>query len=173
MRFHKELSLSSVHVEVCGKECGSDPMSVVTFAKQKKDTTTSTIRDAYDEIFCVVDVDEHTNLKDAIQTATDNHLDLIITNPCFEYWYLLHFTRSGAAITDRPKLRQDLSKLLGRKYEKSGCDFFDVLYPKTDTAIRNAQEILASQWQYEQDPTKCNPSTQVHRIIESIKKLAE
>ena len=83
-KFRKELNLSSVHVEVCGEECGSAPISVVDFAKQKKQSQTSTIRDDYDEIFCVVDVDDHTTLNDAIQTARDNDLDLIISNPCFE-----------------------------------------------------------------------------------------
>ena len=34
-KFRKELRLSSVKVEVCGEECGSAPISVVDFAKEK------------------------------------------------------------------------------------------------------------------------------------------
>ncbi len=171
-KFCKELNLSSVHVEVCGKECGSAPISVVDYAKQKKESQTSTIHDEYDKIFCVVDVDDHPTLADAIQKARDNDLELIISNPCFEYWYILHFERIGKAYISRPKLFHDLSQHLGQRYEKSGCDFFDIIYPRTDTAIRHSKKILSSQWQHEQDPCKCNPSTHVHRVIESIKNIA-
>ncbi len=171
-KFRKELSLTSVRVEVCGKECGSAPISVVNFAKEKKESQTSTIRDEYDEICCVVDVDDHPTLNDVIQTARDNDLELIISNPCFEYWYILHFERIGKAYISRAKLSRDLSQQLGQRYEKSGCDFFDIIYPRTDTAIRHSKEILSSQWQHEQDPCKCNPSTHVHRVLESIKNIA-
>lgn len=171
-KFRKELNLSSVHVEVCGKECGSAPISVVDYAKQKKQSQTSTIRDDYDEIFCVIDVDDRATLADVIQKARDNDLELIISNPCFEYWYILHFERIGSAYTRRPQLFHDLSQHLGQRYEKSGCDFFDTIYPLTDTAIRHSNEILSSQWQHKQDPCNCNPSTHVHRVIESIKNIA-
>lgn len=175
-KFRKELKLSSVHVEVCGKECGSAPTSVVDFAKQKKESQTSPIRDEYDNVFCVVDVDEHPpkTLKKAIQKARDNDLTLIISNPCFEYWYILHFKYTGTAYTNRPKLYQELSIHLGceGRYDKAKC-YFDKIYRHTDTAIKNAKQILSSHWQYEQDPIKCNPSTHVHRVIENIKSIAK
>ncbi len=172
-RFRKELRLSDRTIDVRGKECGSDPMSVVNYAKEKKKSVkNSTTLDGYDYIFCVVDVDEHTNLGDAIQTTRDNELDIIISNPCFEYWYILHFEKTGSSYNSRPKLNKRLSDHLRYKYEKSGCDFFEVVYPKTKTAIKNSKNILRSQWQYEDDPKKRNPSTHVHQVVECIMDIA-
>ena len=173
-RFRKKLHLGTVNVEICGEECGSAPISVVDFAKKKKsEIKTSTTRDDYDEIFCVVDVDEHITLGDAIQKARDNGLKLIISNPCFEYWYILHFEEAGSFYTNRPQLYKKLESLLGHRYEKSGCDFFETIYPRTKTAIGNAKAILSGQWHNEEDLSKCDPSTDVHRVVECIIDLHE
>ena len=56
--------LETVNVEVRG-ECGSDPVSVVKFAKQRyreeKDAG-----DAFDKVFCVFDKDGHSNYLPAL-----------------------------------------------------------------------------------------------------------
>ena len=167
------MHLQSTHVEVCGKECGSAPISVVNCAIEKKlQVTTNTTVDKYDEIFCVVDIDDHISLKDAIQKARDNDLELIISNPCFEYWYILHFKKTGSSYSNRPQLYKELETLLSCRYEKSSCGFFEKIYPLTETAIENAKAILRSQWQNETDLSKCNPSTTVYRVVESIMDIA-
>jgi hypothetical protein len=173
-KYRKKLSLRSVNVEVCGEECGSAPKSVVDFAKVKKlEVETSTVRDEYDVIFCVVDVDDHPSLGDAVQTARDNSLNLIISNPCFEYWYILHFERTGSSFSNRQQLYRKLESWLGHKYEKSGCDFFEIVYERTKTAIDNSKEILRSQWHNEEDLRQCDPSTHVHRVVECMKDIAQ
>ena len=169
----KTLRLGTVNVEVCGKECGSAPISVVNYAKEKKQSVkTSTRIDKYDEIFCVVDVDDHISLGDAVQTARDNGIDLIISNPCFEYWYILHFEKTSSSYNDRPQLYRSLEAHLERPYSKSGCDFFDVIYPLTQTAITNSEEVLCAHWHDEPDLRKCNPSTHVHRVVGCIMEIA-
>lgn len=171
-KFRTTLRLSTVNVEVCGKECGSAPISVVNYAKEKKQSVkTSTIIDGYDEIFCVVDVDEHNTLDDAVQTARDNGIDLIISNPCFEYWYILHFEKTGSPYNDRPQLYKGLKAHLKRPYSKSGCDFFEVIYPLTQTAITNSRDVLSEQWHNDPDLRDCNPSTHVHRVVECIMEI--
>jgi len=172
-KYRKKLSIRSVNVEVCGEECGSAPISVVDFAKVKKlEVETSTVRDDYDEIFCVVDVDDHPSLGDAVQTARDNSLNLIISNPCFEYWYILHFERTGSSFSNRQQLYRNLEGFLGQQYDKSGCDFFETVYPRTETAIDNSKEILRSQWHNEEDLRKCDPSTHVHIVVKCMKDIA-
>ena len=175
IKFRNELRLRSVNVEICGKECGPAPISVIDFAKKRKEEVkTSSIRDEYDEIFCVVDIDEH-ETDQAIQKARDNDLKIIISNPCFEYWYILHFERTGKSYSSRPKLYSSLKSHLnkhGYKHNKSGCDFFDVIYQRTETAIKNSNEILRSQYHNEPDLRKCNPSTHVHRVVECMRNIA-
>lgn len=68
-------SLNTVNVEVRG-DCGSDPMSIVNFAKQRyreeKDAG-----DPFNRIFCVFDKDGHTTYTrplDAIASATPKNI---------------------------------------------------------------------------------------------------
>ncbi|MBK7322562.1 MAG: RloB domain-containing protein [Candidatus Microthrix sp.] len=46
---------------------------------------------AHDEIWCVFDIDEHPNNPDAIQKAEAHGIQLAISNPCIELWFILHF----------------------------------------------------------------------------------
>lgn len=39
---------------------------------------------AYDAVWCVFDVDDHPYVREAIQQAHDNGLQLAVSNPCFE-----------------------------------------------------------------------------------------
>lgn len=179
----RKLELKPVNVEICGKECGSDPKSVVNYAQQRKnDAVNSPVRDSYDVVFCVVDVDKHKpdSLNAAIQKARDNDIKLIISNPCFEYWYILHFEKTGSKYYDHHKPQSDLRKTLGKiykdkhyKYDKGCCGFFDKVYPKTATAIKNSKAILREQHHNEGDLSKCNPSTHVHLVVECLKKIAK
>jgi hypothetical protein len=175
VRLRSELTLTSVTVEVYGKECGSAPISVVNYAiERKQEVETSSIRDKYDEIFCVIDIDEH-ETDQAIQKARDNNLNMIISNPCFEYWYILHFRKTGKSCP-RHKLCSELKKELKKRgckaYNKSGCDFIDQIYPLTKTAIKNAKDILKSQYHDESDLRKCDPSTHVYKIVECMELSA-
>jgi hypothetical protein len=46
---------------------------------------------AHDQIWCVFDIDEHPNVPQAIDLARRHEIDLSISNPCLELWFLLHF----------------------------------------------------------------------------------
>src|SRR5262249_6169262 len=53
---------------------------------------------AYNEVWCVFDVDEHPYLPDAIALARDHGIRLAISNPCIELWFVLHFADQSAYI---------------------------------------------------------------------------
>jgi hypothetical protein len=177
-KLRSKLRLKTVNVEVCGKECGAAPISVVDYAIAKKEEVkTSSIRDGYDDIFCVIDIDNHETLDRAIQKAKDNKLEIIISNPCFEYWYILHFEKTGKSYSSRPKLYSKLSAHLKKHgykpYKKSGCDFFDIIYPLRETAIENSKGILHSQYHNETDLRKCDPATHVHLVVGCMMDMAK
>ncbi len=71
---------------------GGDPKILVERAIQKKgeaDSAASRKNDsylAYDQVWCVCDVDQHPRLADALQQARDNGIDVALSNPCFELW---------------------------------------------------------------------------------------
>ena len=173
-KFRKKLRLSTVQVEICGKECGSAPISVVDCAIEKKKLVEiSSIRDEYDIIFCVIDVDTHTTLKAAMDKAIANDLKIILSNPCIEYWYILHFEKTGKAFHTSKSVEAYLKKNHIKGYSKGSDKIFDVIYPSTARAIRNSKAILRDQHHNESDLTKCNPSTHVHLVVECLNGIAK
>jgi len=53
---------------------------------------------AYDEVWCVFDVDDHPRLHEVEPMARDNGIHLAVSNPCIELWFMLHFRDQTAYI---------------------------------------------------------------------------
>ena len=49
----------------------------------------------------------------------------------------------------------------------------DVIYPKTNAAIKNSKEVLKEQHNDAEDLRDCNPSTHVHKIVEYFQNMAQ
>ena len=168
-----KLRLTSVEVEVYGKECGSAPISVVDHAIRKKKTArTSPVSDEYDHIYCVIDVDTHTTLDAAIIKARDQRLSIVLSKPCFEYWYILHFRRTGSPYHSSSSVVSDLRNDFP-SYDKGNIGIFELIYPDTETAIDRSKEVLRSQYHDNEDLRQCNPSTHVHRVVECLREISE
>lgn len=97
----------------------ADPESVVRYA--------STVRGQsdgmYDEVWCVVDVDEFDVAK-AVVAAHRTQVNLAISNPCFEYWLLLHFEACMAPLTCYDDVARRLRKHVPQ-YDKAALRFTD------------------------------------------------
>lgn len=172
----RRLRLTTVEVR---HAVGTDPVTIVNDAAECKRARAREVECGnfavpYDEVWCVFDVDEHPKIKTAISTAANNGISVGITNPCFEYWLLLHFTRSGATNLSRHQMQTRLGKYI-KGYEK-GRDYMHLLFDSVATASKHATHVLRSQWQ--KDPRKplellqCNPSTAVHLIVESFRAMS-
>ncbi|WP_420811841.1 RloB family protein [Kutzneria albida] len=70
----------AVKVKVLGK--GVAPDQLVRY--------TCKVGDGYDEIWCVVDTDEY-DIPAAVRAARGTRVQLSVSDPCFEYWLILHF----------------------------------------------------------------------------------
>jgi len=168
------LRLSSANIRICGKECGSAPISVVEYAieevKRAKD---------YNRVYCVFDKDRHESYETALEKARLAKLPggvkifAITSVPCFEYWLLLHFADTarpyGASASFSPceELLRDL-KLHISDYEK-GKDVFGITYNLIDQAIRRA-EIRERNCAADKND---NPSTRVHHLITYLQEIKE
>lgn len=147
---------------------GGDPTSVVKEARQEL----RQLDDARDEVWCVFDTESLLQAEPvarAVDMARSNGLQLAVSNPAFEYWYILHFER-----TDRPF--HDAAEALDRlrthlpDYEKN-TPVFAELVAKIPTAIENAQHLRNSALEpWNRFP---NPSTCVDLLVVEIKKLAK
>lgn len=146
----KERRNPAVKVVVEGK--GVDPVSLVRFAAQKRDCLGS------DEVWCVIDVDEF-DVSEALVAAKKNDVHLAISNPCFEYWLLLHFELCTAPLTCFDDVHGRLIRHLPR-YDKSNLGFDDFAFG-VDDAIKRAR----SRCEAVGTEHTSNPSTGVWALV--------
>jgi len=175
----RELRLRTVEVVVEGKECGSAPISVVDHAILKrrervKDARQSMMLVEYDEVWCVIDVEapqQHTSLDAAFDKAKANKLNVALSNPCFEYWYILHFKKTSALMHSNKATMRELKQHYP-KYKKNDPNFFAIVNQFTSEAIKNSKEVLKEK-HYGDDLRDCNPSTHVHLIVERLLDISQ
>ncbi|ADP39879.1 RloB domain-containing protein [Rothia dentocariosa] len=71
------------------KPKGSDPASILkgclSYLREAENDG-----NAYDDCFCVVDVDAHATLDQALRDARSHHISMVVTNLKFEVWLLWH-----------------------------------------------------------------------------------
>jgi hypothetical protein len=122
----------------------------------------------YDEVWCVIDVDSHPDLPEARQQARDNQIRLVISNPCFELWALLHFQDQFAQI-DRGPLRRALKAHLPN-YDKSLP--FERLDATRGDATRRAAALRKMHAQ-NGNQVDANPSSGADQLVERIAELGQ
>lgn len=86
---------------VRAKGIGRDPLKVVQMALAMAEG------EEFDEVWVVVDVDDHTTLEEAIHLGTAEKIPVVVSNPCFEIWLLWHYGDCRAA-----QSRADLKRRL-------------------------------------------------------------
>lgn len=157
----------NVKVEVahCGK---TDPKGIVEEALTRSSK--------FDVVFCVIDRDTHPSFNAACSIAQRNSdkIKLIVSYPCFEFWYLLHFghtTKPYMAAGNHSagdRLAVDLRQCQGMaEYEKSSEDIFKVLLPTLPDARRHSPRVLSDAY----ISGAMNPSTQVHELIDYFESM--
>jgi hypothetical protein len=167
----RDLQLTSV--EVRGRECGSDPRSVVDYALEQYAEDT-----ALDRIFCLIDRDEHASFDEARQVAKQANrngvpIQVIASFPSFEFWYLLHYTYTRAPIVREGNRSpgQNAERALKSQladYTKSRRDLWTILRKKVPTAVANSKRATAEA-RADGEP---NPSTEVHKLVAYLMRLA-
>jgi hypothetical protein len=147
----------------------TDPKGIVTEAVKR--------RRSLDRVFCVIDRDTHQGFDEALQTAAERDVDTIVSHPCYEFWLLLHFRyhraayAAGGGRSAAEHVIKDVRAEAGMQdYAKgSSAGLFDRLLERLPTARQHAVRSL-------QDAVAVgnpNPSTEMHRLIDVFKQLAE
>ena len=102
--------------------------------------------------------------------AEKNDVTVLISNPCFELWYYLHFDYSTGFVKSYQAMREKLLSSLP-DYDKN-TDEFEMLKDKTDIAIERAKRLEEYHRENgESLPFKLhvNPFTEVYRLVKKIK----
>ncbi len=125
-----------------------------------------------DEIWCVLDHDGREEevrkflvwYERARKRRGGPKIEAVISDPCFEYWLLLHFEYTTRPF-DRVGGCEQASRRLRRHvndYRKGDRRFFDSLCDLRDTAIQNAEKAAKA------GPS---PGTDIGRLIKRLQDL--
>jgi len=177
MSLRRAIGLSTVEVEIVGE--GAEIVGVVNEAIRRREERAAAAGDSnylapFDEVWCVADTErKHDNpsWERGVDRARATGLKLAWSNPCFEFWLVLHFVLIGRSFDGYAAIRPVLSKHI-RDYEKS-TDCFERLAPRIPTAIEHSKQIHRSQWQNTPRSIDCNPATTVHELVEKLMEVAE
>jgi hypothetical protein len=172
----RKIGLNTVEVEIVGE--GAEIVGVVDEAiryrnERADEANTSNQKAPFDEVWCVADTErpnDNPSWERGVIKANKNGLKLAWSNPCFEFWLLLHFERLGRSFDGYSDVRPCLSRHI-KHYEKS-ADCFEQLAPRIPTAIDHSKQIHRSQWQNTTKPIECNPATTVHELVEKLIEIA-
>ena len=134
----------------------------------------------YDKIFIILDRDCHSftekQFDEVIVKSKDNNLNLGISNPCFEFFLLLHFDgvndldfnklkenkKQGKKTYVERQLNEYLKEFTGTSFKKNKYDT-EFFITRTDIAIRNAGYFESGNKNLED-----NLGTSVVKIINEI-----
>ncbi|MBU6231843.1 RloB domain-containing protein [Patescibacteria group bacterium] len=162
-----ELKLTTIEIKVDGR--GDHTLSLVEWVIDRKNAETD--KDLETEWWVVFDRDDHDDFNKSIELALANGVQPAYSNECFELWFILHFEFLNTSI-GRDKFEPKLSKLLGRKYDKSTSDIYELIKDKEASAIRNAKRLHE---QHDKAGTtshsKRDPSTHVHKLVERLRSF--
>lgn len=161
-KFAAFMKARAVHVvSLKPVDVGRDPLSVVKEAARRRDLE---IRggDPYDEVWCVVDVDEHASLERACIEAKRLGIDMAISSPCFEIWLLWHFQERTSWID-----RKTLSRILQTKWGFSGKSLPEG-FPYEGYEVALTRAARCEQGRSEHTPP--NPHTSIPCLILTLIK---
>ena len=123
-----------------------------------------------DVAFVVVDLDnKESKAKEIQQLEAKNRVEkFIVSNPCFEVWYLLHYGFSTKSYINADAVIRELKKHYP-EYEKT-TDMYSRLKEKTGEAIANAEKLESyyNKEEHLHPDVNCNPYTDVQKIVKLL-----
>ena len=136
--------LTSARVKAVGKGLG-----VVSLVKEAISIRREEQRKGktYDHCWVVFDKDDFPDddFNEAIRLAEANDFNAAWSNQAFEFWFILHYICYRGPL-HRSRYADMITKLTGIPYSKKqgvGAAMYNLLFPRLETAIANAQLVLA------------------------------
>ncbi len=160
---------AAVTLEIHSKK-GLSPRQMIDVAVDQKRTSDREAKRghgaAYDEVWCVFDVDEHPALDEVKTKAHDNGVLLAISNPCIELWFLLHFRDQTGELSRHEAQRLCAGSIgSGKALSSTTCE---LLAAGHESAVRRALALTAQHRRNGLD-AHANPSSNIWELVESIR----
>lgn len=145
-----------------------DPLGLVRAAADKKARSDRAARRdgdinlRFEEVWCIVDVDTHVHLPEAVELAATTGISMAISTPCFEIWPLLHLHDQRAYLSSTQAVAA-----LGRcmpGYDKHlDCAALDGMYEIARSRAQRLDKMHAKN-----GTTDRNPSSDVWHLVDSM-----
>ncbi|MXZ30905.1 MAG: RloB domain-containing protein [Acidimicrobiia bacterium] len=117
------------------------------------------------EYWCIFDRDEHSKLDEALEMARDNEISAVLSTPCIELWFVLHFRNQRAHL--ETKQAKSASRKPLRCAEALSSEALRELHDRFGDARRRARQLDG--WhEANGSPPRSNPSSDVWRLIDRI-----
>lgn len=125
-----------------------------------------------DKAYIVLDLDcdeQKARLIEGLSRKT-NYIRFIVSNPCIEVWFLMHYAYSTHRFMDSREPKRELRKYID-KYEES-MEVAEILSPMLPVAMANTMHLekyyeeIGAKW----ISTACNPMTDVPKIINELRE---
>ena len=114
-----------------------------------------------DEKWMAVDVDKYEpHLSRAAQECMDAGIDLAVSNPCFEFWLLLHYQNPDETLKSCKDVKTVLSPIMDAD-QNNDSGYAAMFFDKAETAIQRAKyrDNVKERWPNEN-------GSRVYQIIE-------
>jgi hypothetical protein len=169
LRRSKRIQRERMRIET-GAACGGTNPSFLVEARKLKRKFHQEDGLIYDEVWCVFDHDDHPGFDRALETARRDGVNVAYSVPCFELWYLLHFSDRTAHI-ERDDVLAELRKPDRLPdYAKSLSGVYVALKPNQGDAIRRAQQLREYHEHNQAKPTT-NPVTTVDELVRRLEEM--
>ena len=133
---------------------GKDPLRVLKRAAE----IVRADPDGYDDVWVVVDVDDHTTLDDCMRDAPSSGVRVVVSNPCFEIWLLWHY--EGAR---HHQSKRDLDRrLAAHGHEDKNLPVRFPFSKFADASTRSEASLAAH------TTLGPNPSSSMHLLVRTI-----
>lgn len=174
LRARLELKSADVFVEHAG---ATDPKNMVSAAVGLRDSRaqeaqTSIQLAPYDEVWVVVDREAQNHprskqLPAAMEMAHAEGIYIALSNPCFEFWLLLHYVFTTKPFAD-PKAVIAALKKHNSSYKKNELPM-EELFSAIGAAVTNAKACAKH---HKESAGDGNPSTYPHLLVTSLNQSA-
>ncbi len=146
---------------------GDSPLNLVKEATMDQTRKSQSGDDDYNEVWCVFDVNQHSDLDKAKELARKNGIKTVISNPCFELWLVLHCEDRTGYINSKviQKRAEQLSIVAGKRVPKSSTPTILKNYEKAKERAKDLDE----RHKCNENREGSNPSSSVWRLVDRIK----
>ena len=158
-------------------DTSTDPVNMVEALKKEYESK-ELDADYGDKAFCLVDHDCQKSKDSAIskadKIAKEAGVKVLVSNPCFELWYLCHFIFSTKQYTSSGEVISELRHYIP-DYDKADSKTASCLIPATVKAIKNARKLdfYCENLGRRKHTHGFLPSTEVFELIELLMDVSQ